>query len=62
MSVIPKLDNLSLPTNYRDIQMQPLLANLYDRILANRLICWVKVSDCISKRKRNIRSNFYFKN
>ena len=25
--------------------MQPLLANLYDRISANRLICWVKISD-----------------
>ena len=45
MSVIPKIGNLSLPTNYRGIQMQPLLANLYDRILANRLIQWVKISD-----------------
>ena len=45
LSVIPKSGNLSLPTNYRGIQMQPLLANLYDRVLANRLIQWVKIND-----------------
>ena len=32
LSVIPKIGNLSLPTNYRGIQIQPLIANLYDRV------------------------------
>ena len=45
LSVIPKLGNLSLPTNYRGIQLQPLLAKLYDRVLANRLLLWVKIND-----------------
>ena len=45
LSLIPKAGNLSLPTNYRGIQMQPLLAVLYDRILTQRLIRWVKISD-----------------
>ena len=45
LSVIPKFGNLSLPTNYRGIQMQPLIANLYDRVLANRLMQWVKIND-----------------
>ena len=45
LSLIPKTGNLRLPTNFRGIQMQPLFANLFDRILSNRLICWVKVND-----------------
>ena len=45
LSSIPKFGNLALPTNYRGIQMQSLLANLYDRILSNRLIQWVKIND-----------------
>ena len=44
LSVIPKPGNLLLPKNYRGISMQPLLANLYDRIIANRLIKWVKIN------------------
>ena len=44
LSIIPKAGNLRLPTNYQGIQMQPLIANLFDIILANRLIRWVKVN------------------
>ena len=45
LSVIPKFGNLSLPTNCRGIQMELLIANLYDRVLANKLIQWVKIND-----------------
>ena len=45
LSAIPKFGNLALPTNYRGIQMQPLLAVLYDRILAQRLLRWVRIND-----------------
>ena len=45
LTAIPKTGNLLLPTNYRGIQMQPLLANLYDRVITNRLLRWVKVHD-----------------
>ena len=44
LSVIPKVGNLRLPSNYRGIQMQPLLSILYDKILSNRLLLWVKIS------------------
>ena len=44
LSAIPKKGNLLLVTNFRGIQMQPLLALLYDRIIASRLISWAKVS------------------
>ena len=44
LSVIPKIGNLRLPSNYRRIQMHPLLSNLYDKILSNRLLQWVKIS------------------
>ena len=44
LSVIPKIGNLSLPTNYRGIQIQPLIANLYDRVLSNRLLQWMKIN------------------
>ena len=37
LHAIPKTGNLLLPTNYRRIQMQPMLALLYDRIIASRL-------------------------
>ena len=39
---LPKKGNLRLPENYRGIQVQPLLAILYDRIIANRLMLWAK--------------------
>ena len=45
MSALPKSGNLRLSDNYRGIQMQRLLANLYDRIICNRLLLWANVSD-----------------
>lgn len=45
LAAIPKSGNLRLTNNYRGIQMQPLLANLYDRILSNRLMRWVKINN-----------------
>ena len=44
LSVIPKSGNLLLPKNYRAISMQTLFANLYDQIIANRLMKWVKIN------------------
>lgn len=44
LHAIPKTGNLMLPSNYRGIQVQPLLALLYDRILANRLISWASIN------------------
>ena len=45
LCAIPKKGNLKLLTNYRGIQMQPLLAILYDRIIANRLILWASTNE-----------------
>ena len=42
---LPKKGNLSLPKNWRGIQMLPAIAALYDRILANRLHKWIGVDD-----------------
>ena len=44
LHAIPKTGNLMLPINYRGIQMQPLFALLYDRIITDRLINWAKIS------------------
>ena len=44
LCAIPKKGNRMLPTNYRGIQLQPLLATLYDRVLNNRLHQWAKFS------------------
>ena len=41
---IPKKGNLRLVTNFRGIQMQPLLGIVYDRIIAARLILWAKIN------------------
>ena len=41
---IPKKGDKNLLSNLRGIQMQPLLAILYDRIIASRLVMWSKVS------------------
>ena len=41
---IPKKGNLMLPMNYRGIQVQPLFGLLYDKMLVNRLIGWVKIN------------------
>ena len=45
LTAIPKAGNLRSSDNYRGIQMQPLLANLYDRIICNRLLRWAKIND-----------------
>ena len=42
LCAIPKKGNLRLLTNYRGIQLQPLLALIYDRIIHNRLLLWAK--------------------
>ena len=44
LCALPKKGNLKLPRNYRGIQMMPLIAGLYDRIIANRLTRWIKVN------------------
>ena len=35
---------MKLLSNLRGIQMQPLLTLLYDRVIANRLVLWSKIS------------------
>ena len=40
---IPKKGNLSLPKNYRGIQMLKALAALYDRVITVRLEKWIKI-------------------
>ena len=42
LNALSKKGDLSLMKNFRGIQMQPLLALLYDRIIANRLTLWAK--------------------
>ena len=44
LSALPKKGNLSLTKNYRGIQCSSILTNLYDRIIANRLIKWSSLS------------------
>ena len=44
LCALPKKGDLSLPKNYRGIQMMPLLAGWYDRILTNRLLNWIPIS------------------
>ena len=40
LSALPKKGNLSLPVNYRGIQMLAALSSLYDRIISIRLRSW----------------------
>ena len=40
---IPKKGNLSLPKNFRGIQMLQALAALYDRVITVRLEKWIKI-------------------
>ena len=40
---IPKKGNLSLPKNYRGIQMMKAFSILFDRIINNRLTKWIKL-------------------
>ncbi len=44
LTALPKSGNLRLSDNYRGIQMLPLLAVIFDRILCNRLIKWAKIN------------------
>ena len=44
LTALPKSGNLRLSDNYRGIQMLPLLAIVFDRILCNRLIKWAKIN------------------
>ena len=58
LNAIPKIGNLSLPKNYRGIQMLPALGVLYDRIINNRIKKWLKVHDVqATSSKASIRSN-----
>ena len=41
LTAIPKKGNLSLPKNYRGIQMLKSMAALYDRIIMNHLEQWI---------------------
>ena len=45
LNTIPKKGNLSLPGNYRGIQMLKAFGVLYDRIINNRMEHWLKVCD-----------------
>ena len=42
--VIPKKGDLSLPKNYRGIQMLKAIAALYDRIIGNRIRKWLTIA------------------
>ena len=44
LHAIPKLGNLLDPSNFRGIQVQPILALVYDRIIGERLIRWAKIA------------------
>ena len=44
LTALPKSGNLRLSDNYRGIQMLPLLAVVFDRIISNRLIKWAKIN------------------
>ena len=44
LTALPKSGNLRLSDNYRGIQMLPLLAVVFDRIICNRLIKWAKIN------------------
>ena len=44
LSALPKKGNLSLPVNYRGIQMLAALSALYDRILTIRLRGWCLIN------------------
>ena len=48
LSAIPKKGNLSLPTNFRGIQMLAALSALYDRIIAIRLRKWSGVNNIVN--------------
>ena len=45
LCVIPKKGNLSLPKNFRGIQMIRAIACLFDRVIARRLCLWMNVEN-----------------
>ena len=45
LNAIPKKGNLSLPNNFRGVQLLPAMADLYDRIINYRLLLWIGVDD-----------------
>ena len=45
LNAIPKKGNLSLPTNFRGIQLLPAMAVLYDRVISYRLLLWIGVDN-----------------
>ena len=48
LSALPKKGNLSLPSNYRGIQMLAALSALYDRIIAIRLLKWSGINNTVN--------------
>lgn len=42
---IPKKGDLSIPKNYRIIQCQKMFANLFDRLISNRLKLWINIEE-----------------
>ena len=52
LTAIPKKGNLSLPKNYRGIQMMKVLAVIFDRIITLRIDAWIK------EKISNIQSGF----
>ena len=61
LSAIPKMGNLRDSANYRGIQMQRLLAIMYDRIMGNRLFRWAKINyeqTAFQKKKGTIDQTF----
>ena len=48
LSALPKKGNLSLPSNYRGIQMLAALSALYDRIISIRLRKWSGVNNIVN--------------
>ena len=45
LAALPKKGDLSLPKNYRGIQMIKALAVLFDRVITKRIESWIGVSD-----------------
>ena len=48
LSAIPKKGNLSLPENFRGVQMLSALSALYDRIITIRLRKWCGMNNIVS--------------
>lgn len=53
LHLIPKSGNLNLMTNWRGIQSLNGIAELYDRIIANRIKMWMNIDCCQSAYQKN---------